>query len=148
MSNDSTNAILLVSQNIICDIYSSFSNSCYESGGLIGSKEDNVIDSFYYDKGKEERRHDYIPNVDELQHQLSIWNKEQIEFRGIIHSHLRCGELSQKDVNMARRVLELNNIPSILMPIYIINKQIIVWYEVLNDNIVLRVPKTTKSGGR
>ncbi len=140
--------MLEISQRLLLEIHSYFSNSYYESGGLIGSKEVDVIDSFYYDKVKEERRNESIPNVDVLQHQLSIWNKEHIEFRGIIHSHLRCGELSQVDVNMARRVLGLNNIQSILMPIYIINKQIIIWHEVHIDNIILRVPNTTKPGGK
>ena len=126
---------------------SSFANSIFESGGLLGSRNNDVIDIFYYDKGKEEKTDEYIPNIDALQQQLLNWNTEGIMFRGIIHSHLKRGDLSSKDVCMARKILSMNHLTSILMPVYIIREKNILWHEVNNDGVIHLETMPIQSGG-
>jgi len=125
---------MLICQHTLDEIYKSLGSVDNESGGLIGSKSnEGILDSFYFDKGRRSSANEYVPNVDDLRQQLSYWDKEQIKFRGIIHSHTISDILSPKDIKMARKILDMNMLSSVLMPIYLIKEQKILWYVVSND---------------
>ena len=79
---------------------------------------------------------EYVPDIDDLQEQLSVWDKTNITFRGIIHSHTIGDRLSPLDIQMARKVMDANMLPSLLMPVYLIREKRIVCYEVGNDSVL------------
>jgi hypothetical protein len=121
---------------MLTEIIQSLGSTYNESGGLIGSKEGQVIDAFCFDKGRAESITEYIPDVYILQRQLFTWYKEGIVFKGFIHSHASCGELSSKDIHMARKIMGTNQLTSILMPVFVINSNKIIWYEVNEESVV------------
>ena len=125
-----------ISQKIINDIDFSFADSIFESGGLLGSRNNALIDVFYYDKGRRSDENEYVPDVDVLQQQLLMWDKTHIKFKGMIHSHTISDRLSPRDIQMARKILCINKLSEILMPIYLISEQRIIWYEVRNDSVL------------
>lgn len=139
---------MLICQHTLDEIYKSLGSVDNESGGLIGSKSnEGILDSFYFDIGRRSSANKYVPNVDVLQQLLSYWDKEQIRFRGIIHSHTISDSLSPKDIKMARKILDMNMLSSVLMPIYLIKDQKILWYVVSIDCVKCVDFKTVNLGG-
>ena len=106
-----------------------------ESGGLLGSSKGGLIDTFHFDEGIFCNTKEYNPDINMLNGLLSIWSKTQITFNGIIHSHQNKEELSAKDIYMARKLLDYNSMKHVLMPVFVVKKRIINWYEV-SDNTV------------
>lgn len=127
---------VLVANRVFNEFIRFIGSSENESGGIIGSKNKNIIDVFYFDKGRRSDANEYVPNVDDLQQQIMLWDKTHINFRGIIHSHTVSDRLSPRDIQMARKILCINNLSEILMPIYLIREQRIIWYEVRNDSVL------------
>lgn len=128
--------MLTISSKVLADIIQSLGSTNFETGGLIGSSAE-IIDTFHFDKGMSESVSEYIPNVDALKQQLSDWQKNGIAFKGFIHSHLMSGELSLKDIHMAYKVLRMNKMTSLLMPIYVMSTNEIIWNEIKHDGVVL-----------
>ena len=124
---------------ISADVSKEFSellgNTGFESGGLIGSFDNDLIDTFFFDEGLEPSVKEYNPNVELLQRQISVWDKDLVRFRGIIHSHIDDQHLSAKDLSMARNILKLNSFQSILMPVFVIRSKKLVWYDVGMDYV-------------
>ena len=105
-----------------------------ESGGLLGSASRGIIDEYIFDPGKLESTIEFAPNVDYMQRILMRWSNQGIRFLGIIHSHIMGSALSDRDILMARRILECNeHIDYILMPVFTIMDQRITWYKVGNN---------------
>ena len=122
--------VIRISRKALEEIRKSLGSRDYETGGLCGSNNKDVIDTFFYDEGRVESTTEYYPYVELWQKQLAAWGTTKITFRGIIHSHVSNERLSDRDINMAREILKINSLQSILMPIYLINRQAIIWYEV------------------
>lgn len=128
--------MIKVSRKVIEKISRFLDSTQYESGGLIGSSNGEMIDVFYYDKGRRSDTNEYIPDVNKLQRELSNWDEAHIIFQGLIHSHTISDRLSPRDIHMAREILCLNKLSAILMPVYLLNEHKIFWYEVSNDNVL------------
>ena len=124
-----------VTTNIVNSIIHYLGRSENESGGLIGSSNGSTVDAFFFDPGIECSAKEYNPDIELLQKQIMIWDAENIEFKGIIHSHRDERFLSNKDVYMARKILNVNSLTSILMPVYFMNNKSIFWYSVGMDNV-------------
>lgn len=60
-----------------------------EIGGILGKNSDNIICKTVVDRGMENRfkQCSYVPNVDKLNGQIKDWEKQDIEFVGIFHTH-------------------------------------------------------------
>lgn len=123
------------------EIIRSLGSKHYESGGLLGSNNNDVIDTFFYDEGRGESRTDYYPYVELWQEKLAEWETSKIIFRGIIHSHVNDEKLSERDIEMAREIIRINSLQSILMPVFLINRAEIVWYDVGTDFVRKRESK-------
>ena len=78
---------------------------------------------------------EYNPDIDMLNGLLINWNLSQIAFMGIIHSHWDKEELSAKDIYMARKLLSLNSLKHVLMPVFVISKRCIYWYTVSGNDV-------------
>ena len=120
----------LITAGTLNSIINSLGSTDIESGGLIGSSDGSAIDAFFYDAGIDCSAKEYNPDIESLQDQLLRWDEENIRFCGIIHSHADDRYLSNKDVSMARRILENNPLDSILMPVFLLKDKSIIWYEV------------------
>ena len=131
---------MLICQYVIDEISRSLGLLDYESGGLIGSRNGDILDVFYYDEGRRSNDNEYAPSVDELQKQLNNWSKEHIEFKGIIHSHIISDRLSPQDIQMAYKIISMNTLSSILMPVFLLSEQRIIWYEVNKDSVICIEP--------
>ena len=69
-----------------------------------------------------------------------------IVFLGVIHSHAFDSKLSDKDVLMARKIIETNEqIDSLLMPVFTLKNQRITWYKVSMNYIIGLKVETLKS---
>jgi len=124
-----------VSCELINRIMDLLGSTDYESGGLLGSSNGDVVDTLYFDIGRRCSYTDYFPNVSLWEEQLQKWSESQIQLVGIIHSHINSEKLSEKDVVMARRVVTANSLECIQMPVFVLNEKRIVWYEVSSDYV-------------
>lgn len=112
-----------------------------ESGGILGSRDDMIVATFY-DKGiKTEKMCSYIPNVNLLNDIIAKWNEENIVFSGIFHTHyfgvrtLSCGDRNYIEkimMSMPNEVSELY-FPIIVMP----QKEMIVYKAIKSENQIL-----------
>ncbi len=127
--------MISVSRKAFDEIIISMSAVEIETGGLLGSSKCGLIDTFHFDEGRCCNTKEYNPDIDMLNGLLINWNLSQIAFMGIIHSHQNKEELSAKDIYMARKLLDYNSMKHVLMPVFVVKKRIINWYEV-SDNTV------------
>ena len=61
---DAQSDLIKVSKSVIEDIINSLGKTPYETGGLIGSSDNDVIDSFCFIEGRDSSATEYIPNVE------------------------------------------------------------------------------------
>lgn len=87
-------------------IFDRFSNCLFEEGGIIGGVN-NIITQFEFDIGiPNDNAGCYIPNVDKLNKCICEWQKQNINFYGIIHSHINnYGNLSNDDIKYIKRIM-------------------------------------------
>ena len=87
-----------------------------ETGGILGSKDGNVVTDFIFDKGKENTSEFYIPDVMRLNKGIISWRQEGIRFIGMIHSHIRGrNKLSTSDIDYANKIMESMNMERLYM---------------------------------
>ena len=87
-----------------------------ETGGILGSKDGNVVTDFIFDKGKENTSEFYIPDVMQLNKGIISWRQEGIRFIGMIHSHLRGrNKLSTSDIEYANKIMKSMNMERLYM---------------------------------
>lgn len=138
---DAESDVIRVYANVIEDISRLLGGTPYETGGLIGSSDNDVIDSFCFIEGRESSTKEYIPNVELMQQNILKWDEQSIHFRGIIHSHLDNQHLSVKDIEMARKIININSLRRILLPVFVVKGQRLIWYEVGVDNVLCKDSK-------
>ncbi len=106
-----------------------------ETGGILGSRNGEIKDFFYDEKGSCSGKY-YIPDTECLNYQIKKWQKENIDFAGIIHSHWEREELSAQDIRYARQVIQAFG-KEILMGVFVYNTGKLYMYIVSEENIVL-----------
>lgn len=87
-------------------IVDSFANCLFEEGGIIGGVND-IVTRFEFDIGiPGDNKGCYIPNVGKLNKCICEWQKQNINFYGIIHSHINhYGDLSNDDIKYIKRIM-------------------------------------------
>ena len=88
-----------------------------EKGGMLGSRDGVVIDSFVFDKNANTGTAEYSPNTNFLNRVLeNEW--ADIDFRGFVHSHPFNGSvLSSADIEYAIRIMKATSLPELFMPL-------------------------------
>jgi len=78
-----------------------------EEGGLIGSSRHEIIDYFFPDREATiKTKNIYVPNIVNLNLKIKEWREREIDFCGIIHSHLtNTPELSLADKLYIEKIL-------------------------------------------
>lgn len=75
---------MFIRKHILWQLLNSVPDTPPETGGIIGGEGD-VVSCFWLDKGNQ---YDiYVPNVKEINRIISDWQKSDIEFYGVFHSH-------------------------------------------------------------
>ncbi len=80
-----------------------------ETGGIIGGS-DGIITEAYFDKGNSllTTPSIYVPNIKVLNQVITNWDKEDIEFCGIFHSHYsRDRALSPGDKKYIKKIMRV-----------------------------------------
>lgn len=121
---------LNISQEVLKEISENIAMHNKESGGILGSTDGKTIDAFYFDLGIESKNNEYVPNALLLNDILLEWEKRNIEFLGMIHSHFSYASLSYMDLEYARTVMNVNAINEIIMAIYFMKNDSIYLYKV------------------
>jgi len=115
-----------INNHIYNKILSKCSSISTEAGGIIGGNN-GIVTIFYFDKGIERNIPGYyIPNVDLFNLHLSKWQKRNIDFYGIIHSHKNDYEnLSSSDKNYIRAIMKA-------MP----NEICFLYFPIVHNNVI------------
>jgi len=79
----------------------------FEIGGLLGGEKDNVISRFISDCGiKTNKIGCYYPDTSRLNLCIGLWQKKEILFYGIVHSHFEnTYSLSKGDEYYIKKIL-------------------------------------------
>lgn len=124
-----------ISEKVIIQIEERLSSYAYETGGILGVKN-GMIDIFIFDEGIPiEDKNEYIPNITILNETLKKWKKERIGFVGLVHSHISTTSLSFADISFARKILFVNELDWIFMPIYVLACQSLIWFMVTKQEV-------------
>lgn len=87
-----------IERKIFEEIKEKLAASPFESGGLLGKRDDKIV-IFLFDNTKNDKRNFYVPNISKFNEELIRWASEGIEFAGIVHSHPNgCNLLSYSDI--------------------------------------------------
>lgn len=79
-----------------------------ETGGIIGGRG-NVVSRFHFDALASADINSYHPDAASLNEVIQAWQKEGVQFLGVVHSHMRQPRYpSVNDLAYARSVLNLN----------------------------------------
>lgn len=77
-----------IKEEILELLINQLSNTLFETGGILGSSNADVIDYFILDDtSPTKQRCAYYPNVKFLNSEIEKWNEREIIFCGIIHTH-------------------------------------------------------------
>lgn len=106
---------------ILKDVYDKmldfFLNSTCETGGILGEKE-GIIVSFFGDKNGKCSNDTYEPEVSKLNNVINEWYLNDIDFSGLIHSHVGgCPKLSNTDKEYAKEILKVMSFNKLLFPL-------------------------------
>lgn len=118
------------------DMRNTFTMHSYETGGVLLGKG-NVISSYIFDKGMINSDVSYVPNVKKMNLQIKSKIEDGFHFLGFIHSHFERMTLSAADILYAKKAIELNNVDSMMMFLYVIKNDEFICYIVSKDTDVL-----------
>lgn len=125
------------------DFITTVSQLPIESGGIIGAV-DNVVCSYFVDNTNY-NSDTYKPNADLLNDKIQQWQKSDIEFFGIFHTHpVSVKELSVPDKQSITLLMnQLTDSSKILFfPLVFQDKTMVVFKaEVANGNVVIKKSK-------
>lgn len=78
-----------------------------EQGGILGSSDGVHIDHYHFDRNAQVTGCSYTFDTGTLNRVIEGWNRQDIRFVGVIHSHPRgCTTPSQGDMEISRTILE------------------------------------------
>lgn len=113
--------------------YESFLSSCPytppEIGGILGGKNGVVTDIVIDNRNAVLNKAVYIPDIDFLNSKIEEWEKQNIEFYGIFHTHISESTLSNDDrINIEKVMCSMpKSIIKLYFPIVISQKEMIVY---------------------
>lgn len=120
--------------------YESFLSSCPyappEIGGIFGGKNGVVTDIVIDNRNVVSNKAVYIPDIDFLNSKIEEWEKYNIEFYGIFHTHMSDKTLSNDDrINIEKVMYSMpTSIIKLYFPIVIPKKEMIVYVAERQNN--------------
>lgn len=133
-----------ISSEVVEIVNNSISGFSSETGGILGSRNQDVIDEVVMDLQNErsESRCTYSPNVDYLNRQIVSWQERGIDFKGMFHTHFAgVRTLSDSDKDYIERIMMAMplQITTLYFPVFVLPDREFVCYkaERLNGKIVI-----------
>lgn len=120
--------------------YESFLSSCPyappEIGGILGGKNCVVTDIVIDNRNAVSNKAVYIPDIDFLNCKIEEWEKHNIIFYGIFHTHMSDSTLSNDDrINIEKVMYSMpTSIIKLYFPIVIPKKEMIVYVAERQNN--------------
>lgn len=110
---------LELTPSTISQIYQYLGQHPAERGGILGCDANGIICHFHADITADCTSSEYTPDVDRLNEVIQQWRRQNIQFRGFVHSHpFGCRELSSADKDYARAILrEFRSLPYLALPL-------------------------------
>lgn len=123
-----------ISQSIIDIINASILDLPVETGGILGSQNGNLINEVVLDlqEPSAAKRCSYSPNVAFLNRNIELWQKEDVVFKGIFHTHyfgvktLSCGDRAYINEIMLSMPEGVN---SLYFPVYVMPERQMICYK-------------------
>lgn len=123
-----------ISNSIIDIINNSVLDYPQETGGILGSTDDDVIDRIVMDIPAEngESKCSYTPDVEFLNQKIVEWQTAEIAFMGIFHTHfvgvetLSCGDKSYINAIMKSMPMEIE---FLYFPIFVLPDKRLICYK-------------------
>lgn len=130
--------------NTYLKIMHSFPSAPPECGGIMGGKN-KIITEFVLDYANTfTDRAIYVPDVEFINKQIEMWHNSNIDFYGIIHSHISDDSLSQEDIKYIKKIMinTPDNMGELFFPIIIPNKSIVFYKaEKTQNNVIISKEK-------
>lgn len=120
--------------------YESFLSSCPyappEIGGILGGKNGIVTDIVIDNRNAVSNKAVYIPDIDFLNFKIDEWEKQNIEFFGIFHTHFSDNTLSKDDrINIGKVMYSMpKSVIKLYFPIVIPQKEMIAYVAERKNN--------------
>lgn len=120
-----------IEANVLNEIMSTIGSVSPETGGIIGTQND-VVCAYYFDRTGSCDSNTYKPDTDNVNRVISEWEKQDIQFVGVVHSHEeKQPALSYADIVYAQAIMKANDMERILFPLVVIgNKAKFIMYMV------------------
>lgn len=97
--------MIYLSQKVYKKIFETVGINTIETGGILAESK-GIIDTFIFDKGIKSSKSTYIPNVNNLNLEISKWHQtNNRRFVGMIHSHTFSKKLSGSDLEYASKLI-------------------------------------------
>lgn len=124
-----------ITEQVYYSIYS-FPNAPPEIGGILGGKNGVVTDIVIDNRNAVSNKAIYIPNIDFLNSKIEKWEKQNIEFYGIFHTHFSDNTLSKDDrINIEKIMYSMpKSIIKLYFPIVIPQKEMIAYVAERKNN--------------
>lgn len=133
-----------VKKSVIDIINYSVSDMPHETGGILGSHNNNVLDEVVVDlpDTTNTRPCSYFPNVDFLNQHIKSWQDNGISFAGIFHTHfcgvktLSCGDRKYINAIMCAMPQYIN---TLYFPLFVLPDRELVCYKAVRSNEIIDI---------
>ena len=133
-----------ISKSVIDTINNSISDLPPETGGILGSHDNELIDEVIMDSPDptNTRPCSYFPNVVFLNQNIKLWQDKVISFAGIFHTHfggvktLSCGD--RKYINAIMCAMP-QQITSLYFPVFVLPDRELVCYKAICSNGIVDI---------
>ena len=128
---------MIIMENVYNDVMEKCAISHIETGGILGGKND-IIFKFEFDKGTNlSSVQHYYPNIEGLNACLENWLIENIDFYGIVHSHIhKLRDLSSNDIQYIQTIMNAmpEKIQLLFFPIVLPGKEMLSFKAIRQNN--------------
>jgi len=118
---------LTFSETVIRQIRETIGKAAPECGGVLGSRDGEIISEYFFDATGRSSQNGYAPDTQAINHTLANeWMPQGIVMVGIVHSHANCVDVpSCGDINYGIRILlSLDTVSEFYLPIVTIDEDI------------------------
>lgn len=128
-----------IKKSVIDIINDSVTGLAQETGGILGSSDNILIDEIVMDivDSENTRPCSYFPNVDFLNQNIQSWKKKGIAFKGIFHTHfVGVKTLSQGDREYIRAIMNAMplSVDSLYFPVFVLPNRVLIGYRAKKRN--------------
>jgi hypothetical protein len=108
-----------ITENLFFQIQSTIGAKKPETGGILGSKDGTILDSFIFDENAKVGMSEYSPNVKFLNSVINQnWLPQKISFLGFVHSHpFNSLTPSTADIEYSIRIMKNFSLKFLYLPI-------------------------------